>query len=523
MAFEGLLRAWSDERTLYRDATFAIVDKPAGVSCNTQPASEAPAPSALPERLHAHGFGDFRVLSSVPQRASGAVLLALGDGPVGAPEADGWPTSLDRLGCIAAVDDWRLPPSGLLTLQGSAARLEYRVERRRGPRALVELRGRVAPERVVEALRVQGQPIVGDDLSRAPAATRLMLHVRSLSGVISAEAPLPVEFDSWLAGQAELPPEHFARALARAGVDRHGLAPALAAFRLLGEEAGEISGVSVERYADHAVLYLSSDEAARRELEMADCLMDHGASGVYVKRRVRADLRGVDPTSLAPPQPIRGSAAPQQLTLVQGRIRFVARLADGLATGMFLDQRANWGRVLDWAEDASFLNLFCYTGAFTLAAAAGGAASTTSVDLAGRALSRLGENLELNGWSGPQHRLLKADVPAWLERARRNQRRHDLIVLDPPSFGTRSRGVLSTRRDNAGLVEASLGLLTPSGRLLSVSHHRKISSRDLEQQLARACAALGLDATVVPLVGGWDCPSLPGVTATKSVLAQLRS
>jgi 23S rRNA G2069 N7-methylase RlmK/C1962 C5-methylase RlmI len=156
-----------------------------------------------------------------------------------------------------------------------------------------------------------------------------------------------------------------------------------------------------------------------------------------------------------------------------------------------------------------------------VAAAAGGAATTTSVDLAGRALSRLGENLTLNGLSGPQHRLLKSDVPAWLARAQRNQRRFDTVVLDPPSFGTRGRGVLSTRRDNPDLLEAALGVLAPGGRLLCVSHHRKISDRELAEQLATACERRGLEARYEPLPGGWDCPTLPGVTGTKSMLAQL--
>jgi 23S rRNA (cytosine1962-C5)-methyltransferase len=524
MAFEGLLRAWSNERTLHRDAACAIVDKPAGVCCDERAADAWGVPSALPERLTAHGFGEHRVVSRLPERASGATLVALGSRAGAAVRRPLQHT------CVVAVDDWRFAPSGALTVPGSvipgsgasgsaSARLEYRVERRQGRRALVELRGAVAPERVVELLREQGQPVVGDDTSPS-AATRLMLHVRSLESPVRVEAPLPVEFESWLAGQAEVAPTEFASALVRAGVCRHGLAPASGAFRLLGEEAGEIAGVSVERYGDHAVLYLSSDEAARHELQMADCLMDHGASGVYVKRRVRADLRGVEPATLAPPLPIRGSPAAERFEVAEGQLRCFVNLADGLATGLFLDQRANWRRVHDWAQDGAFLNLFCYTGAFTLAAAAGGAASTTSVDLAGRALSRLGDNLELNGLSGPRHRLLKADVPAWLGRAQQNPRRYDAIVLDPPSFGTRARGVLSTRRDNPGLVEATLALLAPRGRLLSLSHHRKISSRELAEQLARACAAAGLEARIQALVGGWDCPSLPGVSATKGVLAQ---
>jgi 23S rRNA G2069 N7-methylase RlmK/C1962 C5-methylase RlmI len=520
MAFEGLLRAWSDDRTLYRDADFALVDKPAGVACTERATVPGGAPSALPERLRAHGFGRFAVLSSVPERASGVVLVLFQrDGAP--PDAKGLSDRLE-LTYVAGVDAWGLPPSGTLTsTPGRADQLEYRVERRRGPRVLVELKGRVAPERVLDLLRAHGQRVVGDEA--VPSATRLMLHVRRSRGPVSGEAPLPVEFESWLAGQAELAPAHFARALASAGISRHGLAPALGAFRLLGEEAGEIAGVSVERYGDHAVLFSSSEEAVRRELEMAECLMDHGAAGVYVKRRVRADLRGVDAATLAPPLPVRGRPAPERVAIDAGLFRCFVCLADGLATGLFLDQRANWGRVLDGARAGSFLNLFCYTGAFTLAAAAGAAASTTSVDLAGRALSRLAENLELNGWSGSRHRLLKADVPAWLARTRRNQRRYDLVVLDPPSFGTRARGVLSTERDNAALVEGALGVLAPGGRLLSVSHHRKISSLELEQQLARACDSLGLAVRLEALVGGWDCPSLPGVTATKSVLAQLSS
>jgi 23S rRNA (cytosine1962-C5)-methyltransferase len=269
------------------------------------------------------------------------------------------------------------------------------------------------------------------------------------------------------------------------------------------------------------VLYLSSEEAARHELDMADCLMDHGAAGVYVKRRVRADLRGVDAASLAPPLPLRGAPAPDSVEVAQGPLRFFVRLGDGLATGLFLDQRANWGRVLAGAAGTRLLNLFCYTGAFTLAAARGGAAATTSVDLAGRALSRLGENLALNALSGPEHRLLKSDVPAWLGRAGRAQRRFDTIVLDPPSFGTRGRGVLSTLRDNPDLLDGALGLLAPGGRLLCVSHHRKISDRELGEQIGRACERCGLEARIEPLMGGWDCPTLPGVTGTKSMLAQL--
>lgn len=519
-AFDGLLRAWSDERVAYRDAQFLVVDKPAGVACTTGAVRRPGEPSGLVDRLLEHGLGPSCVVSDVPVRASGATLLARTAEPppsanVGSKPVETWTSQV-------AVDDWRLPSSGALAVAGSpgAMPLQYRVEGRQGSRVVLRVQGPHAPEVVVRALRDNRQPIVGDlEAADAPRATRLMLHVSELRGVVSGQAPVPPEFESWLCGRAAPPPDRFASALATAGIQRHGLG--LDAIRLLGEEAGEIAGVSVERYGDYAVLYVSTDEAERLEASMADCLMDHGAAGVYVKRRVRADLRRVDAAELAPPLPIRGQVAPEWLELRQGPMRCSVNLGDGLATGLFLDQRANWERVAGWARGAAWLNLFCYTGAFTLAAAAGGASATTSVDLAGRALSRLAKNLELNGWAGPRHRLLKSDVFSWLGRARRASRRFDGVVLDPPSFGTRARGVLSTRRDHAELVDAALGVLAPGGRLICVSHHRKISGAELLEQVAAACGRTGLAARVEALVGGWDCPTLPGVTATKSVLAQL--
>jgi 23S rRNA (cytosine1962-C5)-methyltransferase len=484
--------------------------------------------ASLTARLEAHGLGRWRPLLVLSERASGVVLLAAEGASSGATatepatgESAPLPPEIEALEMIVGIDACRLAPNGRLALPEPGAALVYRVLRRNGPRALVQVEARVHPDLVVAALRQHGHPVVGDAASDAPAATRLMLHVARARGRLGAAAPLPPELDAWLSGQPETPPESFEAALLGASLTRFALAHELGAYRLIGEEAGEISGLTVERYGEHAVLYVSSAEAARHERAMADCLMDHGARGVYVKRRQRTDLRGVDAASLAPALPIVGDPAPEVFPVPVGSLRFEVALGDGLATGLFLDQRCNWQRVGSLASGGGFLNLFCYTGAFTLAAAAAGAVSTASVDLAGRALTRLSQNLELNGLSGEAHRLLKADVVLWLARARRAGRRYDCVVIDPPSFGTRARGVLSTRRDNPDLLAAAVGVLAPRGSLLAVSHHRKISSRELCDQVARGCAENGLSARVEPLVGGWDCATLPGVSGTKSVLATL--
>ncbi len=511
IASRGLVRAWSDERTLHHSAHEIVVDKPAGVPCGAGPHDASTPRGDLRERLCRHGLGSLECRFNPPDRASGIALLAPRGGPLPARAA------LGRLGYVVAADAWRLPREGRLPRSAAPSEaIAYRVARLNGTRALIELECDASPDELLSAFASGGQPVVGDAHPDAPAATRLMLHVRSLSSLPQLSAPIPLEFETWLSGVPARSAAQFAQALVDAALARYELWPGYEAFFLLSEGAGEIAGLSIERYGEYAVVSISSEEAWELRDRVAECLMDHGASGVYVKRRVRADLRAADIEALAPSAPICGVAAPQVLPIKEGPFSFGVELASGLSTGLFLDQRRSWGLLRSSARGARVLNLFCYTGAFTIAAASGAAATTTSVDLSSRALTRLRHNLELNGLSGKQHRLLASDVPRWLARASRAGQRFDRIILDPPSFGTRGRGVLSTQRDYAGLVRSAAQLLEEGGSMLCVSHHRKISQQDLAELCARELP--GGEAVIEPLVGDWDCPTLPGVSAVQSVL-----
>jgi 23S rRNA (guanine2445-N2)-methyltransferase / 23S rRNA (guanine2069-N7)-methyltransferase len=125
-------------------------------------------------------------------------------------------------------------------------------------------------------------------------------------------------------------------------------------------------------------------------------------------------------------------------------------------------------RLRDWAKDADFLNLFCYTGSATVYAAAGGARSTTGVDLSNTYLDWAHENLLLNGFGGRNHELYRADCLQWLEEQEPSGQRFDLIFVDPPTFSNSKRmeGVLDVQRDHVGMIRRSLNLLRPAGRLV---------------------------------------------------------
>jgi 23S rRNA (cytosine1962-C5)-methyltransferase len=510
VAFEGLAHTWSSERTLQRQGAFLLVDKPGGVACRGSRAGDFD----LCARLAGHGLERFRVLGELPERASGVtVLVAEGEPPQGAVAG--------VRSYVLGIDELRLSQHGRLRAsEPGLAPIEYEVSARQQGRGLVAARTALSAEQVLQSFAAAGQPVVGDAISSA--STRLLLHVaRFEGGGLDAQAALPSEFESWLRGAPQRPPGELEHALTQGALARAPLWPRYQAYRLCGEEGGEIAGVTAERYGEHALLDLSTEEAWAERERLAECLMDHGARGVYVKRRLRADLRKQDAAELAPASPLRGVAAPESLCVRQGELQFSVRLADGLSTGLFLDQRESWQRVREGASGRSLLNLFCYTGAFSVAAASGGASATVSVDLSKRALSRLRENLELNALSGPQHRLLASDVLLWLARAGRAGQRFGWIVLDPPSFGTRKGGVLRAERDYSGMVAGALALLEPRGRLLCVSHQRGFSSGDLRALVREALAASGRAGTVHSWVGGWDAPTLPGVSGTKSVLAEV--
>ena len=168
----------------------------------------------------------------------------------------------------------------------------------------------------------------------------------------------------------------------------------------------------------------------------------------------------------------------------EGSLKFWVNFRDYLDTGLFLDHRLVRGMLRSFAKDADFLNLFCYTGSATVYAAAGGARSSTSVDLSNTYLDWAHENLLLNGFTGDEHQLFRADCLAWLEEEGERGPRFDLIFLDPPTFSNSKRmaGVLDVQRDHVGMIRRSLKLLRPAGRLLfSTNYTRfKLDSQSLE-------------------------------------------
>ncbi|MGB9332461.1 MAG: bifunctional 23S rRNA (guanine(2069)-N(7))-methyltransferase RlmK/23S rRNA (guanine(2445)-N(2))-methyltransferase RlmL [Steroidobacteraceae bacterium] len=181
----------------------------------------------------------------------------------------------------------------------------------------------------------------------------------------------------------------------------------------------------------------------------------------------------------------------------EGGLKFRVNFEDYLDTGLFLDHRLMRARLRDAARGRRFLNLFAYTGTATVYAAAGGAASTTTVDMSRTYLEWAQRNLSLNGFRGAAHVFVQADCRAWLDASARTDERFDLIFLDPPTFSNSKRmaGVLDIERDHSELIAASARLLTSTGLVVFSTNAQRFH---LDATLAQRFAVRDISGTTLP-------------------------
>ncbi|MSR14308.1 MAG: bifunctional 23S rRNA (guanine(2069)-N(7))-methyltransferase RlmK/23S rRNA (guanine(2445)-N(2))-methyltransferase RlmL [Gammaproteobacteria bacterium] len=228
---------------------------------------------------------------------------------------------------------------------------------------------------------------------------------------------------------------------------------------------GELRWVHAQEYAPPATI---TEDAARERLDEALAqlpeLIEIPVAQVIFKRRTRQ--RGSA-------QYERVADAGNFIEVTEGDLKFLVNLRDYLDTGLFLDHRLTRALLRARAPGQDMLNLFGYTGSASVYAAAGGARSTTAVDLSTNYTHWARRNLALNGFTEPRHRVLQADCLTWL--ARRPDQRYGLVFLDPPTFSNSKRmdGTLDVQRDHVELIRQTLRWLTPDGTLIFSTNHQR--------------------------------------------------
>ena len=206
------------------------------------------------------------------------------------------------------------------------------------------------------------------------------------------------------------------------------------------------------------------------EVSPADC---------YLKRRERQKGNS---------QYERVSTAGKFMLAHEGGLAFRVNLSDYLDTGLFLDHRLTRGMVREQASGKRFLNLFCYTGAFTVYAASGGAARTTSVDTSNTYLEWAAENLKINGLADERHEFVRQDAVDFL-RNHPNGAHYDLAIIDPPTFSNSKRSEVSweVERDHGPLLVRALELMPIGGVIYFSTNSRRFQ---LAEELLAPLATL---------------------------------
>jgi 23S rRNA (cytosine1962-C5)-methyltransferase len=283
------------------------------------------------------------------------------------------------------------------------------------------------------------------------------------------------------------------------------------ALRLFSGESEGLPGVNVDRYGDFVVVqWLSGGALAFRD-EVLDAL--EGAihpRGIYEQRRLRP-LAGQ-----APPEPAtlaRGAEAPVDVIVEEEGCRFAVDVSAPLGVGFFPDLRLGRAAVARRAAGRRLLNLFSYTGAFSVRAARAGASAVVAVDTAAKAHARARRNYELSGLEPAAMEQVTGDALKTVERFAERGQRFDLVVCDPPTFshGARSGATFSVGADLAALAGACLAVLEPGGLLAFSSNSTRLSAAELDRALAEGAAQRRIEARVIERHGlPPDYPVAPG-------------
>jgi len=265
--------------------------------------------------------------------------------------------------------------------------------------------------------------------------------------------------------------------------------------RLVHAESDGLPGLVVDRYGDTAVMQCSSAGAERWREAFAAALVEHGGcSRVY--ERSDAEVRRLEGLSERVGI-VLGEEPPDAIRIREDDIAFLVDVRGGQKTGFFLDQRDNRALVDAAAKDCAVLDVFSYTGGFTLAALAGGASHVTAVDSSAEALACARANLSASGFAENAVEWMEGDAFALLRRLHDQGRRFDLVVLDPPKFAPTEKHVPRAARAYKDVNLWGLRLLRPGGTLFTFSCSGGIDAALFQSIVAGAAVDAGVQGRIV--------------------------
>jgi 23S rRNA (cytosine1962-C5)-methyltransferase len=292
----------------------------------------------------------------------------------------------------------------------------------------------------------------------------------------------------------------FARRIAHAFALRaRVIPPETNAYRLLHGEGDRLPGMVCDRYADLAVLKLDGAAAQAWQATVVQALQAPLAALDVETLLLRTGRKHEQEVELA-----WGPEPAQEIEVREHGMRLLVNPWHGQKTGLFLDHRESRRRVRAIAAGLRVLNLYGYTGGFSIAAGLGAATHVTTVDSAAPALDLAVRSWAANELPANHHVARDADVPELLAELTSQRERFGLVIADPPNFAPNAASKPAALESYAALHRAALGLLEPGGYYLAASCSSHVAREDFEATLREGARRA---RRVVTVLERWAAPA----------------
>lgn len=277
----------------------------------------------------------------------------------------------------------------------------------------------------------------------------------------------------------------FARKIQQAISSRHDFYASedTTAFRIFNSEGDGIGGLIIDYYDGYYVMSWYSEGIYQFKEYVIEALKSApNFKGLYQKKRFNVKGQYIEEDDF-----VAGDKGEFPLIVKENGIRFAVYLNDGAMVGVFLDQRDVRKTIRDkYAKGKTVLNMFSYTGAFSVAAALGGAAKTTSVDLANRSLAKTIEQFSVNGIDHEAQDIIVEDVFKYFKYAVKKNMTFDLVVLDPPSFAKSKKHTFSAAKDYKDLLKEAIALTKPNGVIVASTNASNFDMKKFHSFIEKA-------------------------------------
>ncbi|GLC90342.1 class I SAM-dependent rRNA methyltransferase [Lysinibacillus piscis] len=255
------------------------------------------------------------------------------------------------------------------------------------------------------------------------------------------------------------------------------------AFRVFNGEGDGIGGLTIDYFDGFYLISWYSEgiySFKNMVLEALEVAVPY--KGIYEKKRF--DTKG---QYLEDDDFVQGERGEFPLIVKENGQNFAIYLNDGAMVGVFLDQRDVRNTIRQtYATGKNVLNTFSYTGAFSVFAAAGGAAKTTSVDLAKRSLPKTTEQFEVNGIDVAQQDIIVMDVFDYFKYAKRKELTFDVVILDPPSFARSKKYTFSSAKDYTNLLKDALAITEKNGVIVASTNNATFGMKKFKSFVEKA-------------------------------------